>query len=62
MIFGDVVGLKFPHICVTGEENPLKKPHPGNLSRPEIEPGPAASQARMLQPVPQRWTILKRSN
>ena len=33
-----------------------EKPHPGNLSRPEIEPGPAVWQARMLSPVPQRWT------
>ena len=41
MIFGDLVGLKFPDIRLTGEENP-EKPHPGNLSRPEIEPGPAA--------------------
>ena len=38
MIFGDLVGLKFPDICLTGEE----KPHPGNLSRPGIEPRPAA--------------------
>ena len=36
MIFGDLGGLKFPNICLTGEE----KPHPGNLSRPGIEPGP----------------------
>ena len=35
-----------------------KKPHPGNLSRPGIEPGPAAWQARML-PLAQRWTIIK---
>ena len=35
---------------------PRKKPHPGNLSRPGIEPGPAAGQANMLPPVPQRWT------
>ena len=35
-----------------------KKLHPGNLSRPGIEPGPAAWQARMLPPVPQRWTHL----
>ena len=41
MIFGDLGGLKLPHICITGEENP-EKPHPGNLSRPGIEPGPAA--------------------
>ena len=33
-----------------------KKPHPGNLSRPEIEPGLAAWQASMLSPGPQRWT------
>ena len=34
-----------------------KKRHPGNLYRPGIEPGPAAWQARMLPPVPQRWTV-----
>ena len=38
MIFGDFGGLKLPDICLTGEE----KPHPGNLSRPGIEPGLAA--------------------
>ena len=38
MIFGDLGDLKFPDICLTGEE----KPHPGNLSRLGIEPGPAA--------------------
>ena len=42
MIFGDLVGLNIPHIRLTGEEKPRKKPHPGNLSRPGIEPGPAA--------------------
>ena len=41
MLFGDLVGLKFPDIRLTGEEKP-RKPHPGNLSRPGIEPGPAA--------------------
>ena len=35
---------------------PRKKPHPVNLSRPGIEPGPAAWQARMLPLAPQRWT------
>ena len=35
-----------------------KKPHPGNLSRPGIEPGSAAWQARMLPLAPQRWTLL----
>ena len=56
MIFGDLVGLKLPGIRLTGEEKHRKKPHPGNLSRPGIEPGPAAWQARMLPLVPQRWT------
>ena len=36
-------------------EKTLKKPYPGNLSRPGIEPGPAAWQARMLPVAPQRW-------
>ena len=27
MIFGDLVGLKFPDICLTGEEKPRKKSH-----------------------------------
>ena len=35
-----------------------KKPHPGSLSRLDIKPGPAAWQARMLPPAPQRWTVL----
>ena len=38
MIFEDLGGQKLSDICLTGEE----KPHPGNLSRPGIEPGPAA--------------------
>ena len=42
MIFGDLVGLKLPAIRLTGEEKPRNKPHPGNLSYPGIEPGPAA--------------------
>ena len=42
MIFGDLVGLKHPDIHLTGEVNPQKKTHTGNLSRPGIEPGPAA--------------------
>ena len=57
MIFGDLGALKLSDICLTGEENPEKKPHPGNLSRPGIEPGPAAWQARMLPLASQRWTI-----
>ena len=56
---GNHWGLKLPDICLTGEEKPRKKPHPGNLSRPGLEPGPAAWQARMLPPVPRRWMIGK---
>ena len=57
MVFGKLGGLKFPDICLTGEEKPRNKPHPGDLSRPGIEPGPASWQARMLPLAPQRWTI-----
>ena len=38
MIFGELVGLKLPDICLAGEEKKMKKPHPGNFSRPGIEP------------------------
>ena len=54
MMFGDLLGLKLPDIRLTDEEKPRKKPHPGNLSRPGIEPGPAVWQARMLPLAPQR--------
>ena len=57
MILGDLGGLKLHDICLTGEEKPRKKPHPENLSRPGIELGPAAWQARMLPLAPQRWTL-----
>ena len=43
------------HLSYRWGKNP-KKPHPGNLSRLGIEPGPAAWQARMLPLAPQRWT------
>ena len=49
MIFGDLVGLTLPDICLTGEE----KPHPGNLPRAWNDPGPAAWPTRMLPPAPQ---------
>ena len=42
IIFGELGGLKLPDIRLTGEEKLPKKPHPENLSRPGIEPGPAA--------------------
>ena len=57
MILGNLVGLKLPSICFTGEEKPRKITHLGNLSRPGIEPGPSAWQARMLPPAPERWTL-----
>ena len=56
MIFVDLVRLKRPDICLTGEEKPPKKPHPGNLSQQGIESGPAGREARMLPPAPQGWT------
>ena len=50
MIFGDVKGPKASwHLSYRWGKTP-KKPHPGNLSRRRIEPGPAAWQARMLPP------------
>ena len=40
MIFGKPwEGLKFPDICLIGEEKPREKPRPGNISRARIEPG-----------------------
>ena len=41
IILGDLGGLKLPDTCLTGEEKPRKKPHPGTLSRPGIELGNA---------------------
>ena len=35
-----------------------RKPHPGNLSRPGIEPGPTAWEKRLLPPAPQRWSVI----
>ena len=42
MVFGELGGIKLPDSCLTGEEKPRKKPHPGKLSRPGNEPEPAA--------------------
>ena len=56
MIFGEPCGPKASwHLSYRRRKTQIK-PHPGNLSRPGIEPGPAAWQARMLPPAPQRWT------
>ena len=45
------------HLSDRWEKTP-KKPHPGNLAWPGIEPGPAAWQARRLPLAPQRWTVI----
>ena len=60
MIFGELEGLKLPDIYLTGEENPKKKKKNSARKRipTRIEPGPAAWQARMLQPASQRWAII----
>ena len=58
IIFGDLVGLKLPDIFLTGEEKPWEKPHTGNLSRPGIETGRAAWQARMQLPASQRGRLI----
>ena len=54
MIFG---GLKFPDICLTGEEKPRKNLTQETFPDRGSNPGPAAWQARMLPPSPQRWTV-----
>ena len=52
MIFGDLGGPKVSwHLSYRWGKTP-KKPHAWNLSRPGIEPGPAAWQARMLPLAP----------
>ena len=56
IILGDLVCLKFPDKLSYRWGKPRKKPHPGNLSRPVIEPGSAVWQTRMLPPTSQRWT------
>ena len=50
---GNHGGLKLPDICLTGEEKPQKN-FTQETSRPGIKPGPAAWQAHMLPPAPQR--------
>ena len=56
-IFGDLVDLKFPDICLTGEENPEK------TSPMKLVPTGDPTRARFVtgahaMPVPQRWTLL----
>ena len=49
---GTLWAYSFLTFVLQVRKNPEKKPHPGNLYRPGIEPGPAAWQVRMLPPVP----------
>ena len=57
IIFGDLCGPKvFWHLSYRWGKTPEKEPYSGNLSRSGIEPGPVAWHARMVPPVPQRWT------
>ena len=58
MIFRDLRCLKFPDMCLTGEEKPRKNLTQETCPRPGVELGPAAWQARMLPLAPQRWTKL----
>ena len=56
MIFRDLVGLKLPDFCFTGEEKPRKKTSPRKLVPTGNQTRARWWQARMLQPAPQRWT------
>ena len=56
MIFGDLGGQKLPDICLTGEVTPRKNRTQETCPDQRSYPGPGAWQARMLPPVPQRWT------
>ena len=40
MIFGDLVGLKFPDICLTGEEKPRENLTQKTCPDRESKPGP----------------------
>ena len=53
MIFWDLEGLKFPDICLTGEEKPRK------TSPRKLVPTGDRTRARMLPLAPQRWTKRK---
>ena len=54
---GNLWGKSYLTFVLQVRKNPGKiSPRYSNLSRPGIEPGPVAWQARMLPPAPQRWT------
>ena len=51
MMANDIRGWlwpKFSWLCLTAEEKTRKKPQPGKLARPGIEPGPARWEATTL--------------
>ena len=63
MKFGDLGGLKLPDICLTGEGKIPQKNLAQETSRPGIEPGPAAWQARMSGiEHGTSWTAVRRAN
>ena len=56
MIFGDLGGLKFPDICLTGKEKPRKNLTQETCPDRGSNPDPLRDR-RMLPPSPQRWTF-----
>ena len=63
MIFGDLVGLKFPDICLTGEEKHRKK----NLTQETCpdrgsNSGTLRDRRAILPLALQRWTRLQKQN
>ena len=56
MISRDGWGLSFPDICLTVEEESQRKPQPGKLTRPGIEPGPGVVRDNDVTPRQQRWS------
>ena len=59
MIFGDLVGLKLPEICLTGEESLEKNLTKENCPDRESNPGPL--RERRAPPAPQRWFTVSHS-
>ena len=56
MIFGDLGGLKLPDISLTGEVKPRKITSPRKIVPTGDRTRALCVKARMLPPVPQRWT------
>ena len=56
MIFGDLVGLKFPDIHLTGEEKPPKKPHSRKLVLTGDQTRARCMTSAHAITCPQQWT------